>query len=356
LRTLVFWGETPLSRAKARSAQGAVILLWGRREAEEEAGCKTADFSPEGAARIEAAARDWADAVGERPILEGRPLRDLFSWQEAPLWPLARRFLRSAQSASGQCVRLVESFGLVFEKELPDEVEATGLGQDELTLLERCCTARGVLFQGGDRPRRARSIVPRAKPGPSLRDRVRALRSVFTSGPARVEPGTVVLVRPEGEAAEAFERLLLDRQTIKTTVVGGEDGLAPEELLDPPARKAVEAAAAAFERAFEELKAAASTIAAFQHEGVRFADLAAAADLEALLLDLFPAAVRRAEGLRSLLRAGPARVLCAAEHDTLALQAARMEKVPAVAVAGGGGGARTLAALLDRDTRGGMVG
>ena len=158
MKTLVLWGEAPLAGAKARAAEGARVLLFGRSAAEGDGTVRAADLGP-GAARILGAVTEWASALGERPGTGERSFAELFAWNEVPLWPYLHRFFLSPQSASGQWVRLAESFSFLFETELPDEVEAVGLGADETTLLERCCTARGVLFQGESKKRAARAAV-----------------------------------------------------------------------------------------------------------------------------------------------------------------------------------------------------
>ncbi len=277
-----------------------------------------------------------------------------------PLWPYLHRFFLSPQSAAGQWVRLAESFSFLFETELPDEVEAVGLGADETTLLERCCTARGVLFQGESKKRAARAA---ARPEPlGLRERMRGWRGAFGADKPKATPGALVFVPPEAgptEVGEAFQRLLRvarEDMMLEGFVVGGEGEKGAEDFLDAPARAAVSDAEAAFTRALDELKDAPSTAAAFCHEGVSFADLAVEADLAALLKRVLPAAVRRAEGLRAVLRAVKAKALCAAADDALALRAARLEDIPAIPFAEAKDGPRVLLAL-ERAARGaGMVG
>jgi hypothetical protein len=360
VKALLFWGGGSVAQAKARAAEGVTVLLWGRHEAAPDPLFKTADWTPKMAARIEEAARAWVDALADRPLLEGRPFRDLFDWQGVPLWPFARRFFLSAESASLQCVRLIESYSLVFETELVDEVEAVGLREDEVRLLERSATVRGVLFQSEAKSRSTPALTPRAKGG--FFERVRALRSTFTASALKVEPETVVFARPEGDAGEnakALERLLTvarEELALNVAVLGGDDGLPPERLFDDAARKAVAEAEASFDQAFDTLKAAPSVTAAFTYEGVGFADLAASHDLDALFRHHFPAAVRRAEGLRALLRTEGARVLCATADDDLALAAARLETKPAVPFGDVREGPRVLQALEAAARGSGMVG
>ena len=364
MRTLVFWGDAPLARAKDRAEKGDLILLWGRREGgNEEAQFKTADWSEERAARVETAVVEWTRAVAEKPLLEGRAFGDLFHWEGLSLWPLVERFFLSPRSAAAACVRLVEAFGLVFETELPDEVEASGLRDDEVRLLERCCTARGVLFQGEARGRGGPGTLrPKAREVLSLVGRLRALGSALSRTKGRTAAGTIVFVRPEGEAGEkldAFERLLRvarEEMDLKVTDFGGEGGLGPENLVDGEAQRAIHAAEEAFRKARAELTEAPATVAAFRHDDVGFADLAAAPDLEAVLLGLLPRAVRRVEALRALLRTSSPRALCASADDALALHAGRLAGVPVEAFATAADGPRVLHALQAATRGAGMVG
>ena len=371
MRTLVFWGKAPLPEAMARAARGDRILLFGRPDAAEAPDLPTADFGSEARERIEQAVRSWTEALAERPMLRDGRFHELFAWQEEPLWPLARDFFLSEESAAGRCVRLIESFSVVFETELPDEVEAVGLRADEGALLARACTARGVLFQGESRRRATRPVE---KPsGTGLLDRMRRLGGAFGGGGPKIKKGVLLLVRPglrtprapaRGEHARgalslAFERLLIvarDEMSLPVAVLGGEDGIGPETLLDSAARRAVTEAEAGFARAFGELKDAPSTAAAFFHEGVSFADLCAEADLGTLLNHVFPRAVRRAEGVRAALRASHAPALCATAEDALALRAAQVESTPAIPFGAATDGPRALLALEAAARGAGMVG
>jgi hypothetical protein len=336
------------------------VLLWGRRDVlPPEDGLAVAEFGPEEASRIEEATGRWVDGLAERTLTEGRAFRDLFAWDEVSLFPVARRFLLSTESSAGRSVRLVEAFRVVLEKELPDEVEAEGLLEDEVRLLARACTACGVLFQGGRRTRAPRAGQGlRASPRPGLFHRMRA---ALPAGKPRLMSGSVVFVRPEetSERALAFERLCrvaAEEMAMSVLAVGGGEGPAPESLLDERSRGAVRAAEAALEKRLRELREAPSVAAAFVHDDVSFADLAVASDLDALLLDRLPRAVRRAEGLRSLLRQAAPRALCALHDDTLALAAARLESVPTVPFADVRSGPEVLQALEAASRGAGMVG
>jgi hypothetical protein len=190
---------------------------------------------------------------------------------------------------------------------------------------------------------------------------VASWRAALRSGPPKPASRGLVFARPpvDDELAEPFERLLRvarEEMSLPGVVVGGDDGLVPETLLDATARDAAGTAETAFARRLAELKDAPSAAAAFRHEGVSFADLAAEADLKAALRRVLPAAVRRAEGLRALLRAASPKALCAAAGDVLALRAAELEAVPAEPFAAAKDGPRVLLAL-ERAVRGaGVVG
>jgi hypothetical protein len=256
-------------------------------------------------------------------------------------------------------VRLIESFSLVFESELPDEVEGVGLKADEVRVLERCCTARGVLFQSAAKTRK--ETRRREEPSSTAANHARSWRSLFGGEKPAALESPIVFVRPEGEpddAGLALDRLLLvarDDLGQGPAVVGG-DGLDPARGLDSRAKEALGQAAAAFETELARLKAASSTAAAFTWEGVGFADLAAEADLARLLESLLPAAVRRAEGLRALLRGGRALVVCTHAGDTLALAAAQAEGVRTLPLERAEDGPRVLQALRAAARGEGMVG
>jgi hypothetical protein len=376
VRTLVFWGDAPLAEAKARAARGDRVLLFGRPDAAKAPDLPTVDFGSPARERIEQAVLGWTEALAERPMLRDGRFAELFAWQEEPLWPLAREFFLSEESAGGRCVRLVESFSVVFEAELPDEVEAVGLREDEGALLARACTARGVLFQGESRRRPARQEEKATEPG--LGDRLRHYWEGFSGKRPEMKTGALILVRPpvraprasargvtargetaRGALSSAFERLLIvarDEMSLPVAVLGGEDDIDPATLLDPVARRAVEEAETGFARAFQELKDAPSTAAAFFHEGVSFGDLCAFADLENLLKHALPRAVRRAEGVRTALRASRASALCATAEDALALRAARVEGTPTVPFGAAADGPRVLLALEAAARGAGMVG
>ena len=238
--------------------------------------------------------------------------------------------------------------------------------EDEVRLLERCCTAKGVLFQGEAqrRPGRAASVA-RARDAVSVVDRMRGLPYGLSPQKTKAGDGRVVLReargRGHGESGpRPLERLLRvarEEMGLKVTVVGGEDGLAPESLLDDAARRAARDAQEAFAKALGALKDAPSTVAAFRHDGVAFADLAAAADLEALLGG--PAARRRCGGRKACApccgRARPGRCAPRAD-DALALHAGGLAGVPVVALRRRGGRPRVLHALEAAARGAGMVG
>lgn len=363
MRTLVFWGEGPLAKARARAAQGTRVLLWGRRDAlPPDALLPSAEFGPEEASRIEEASRRWVDGLAEQTMAPERTFREIFAWEQVPLFPQVRRFFLSAESVAGRCVRLVEAFRVVLEKELPDEVEAFGLLEDEVRLLERSCTARGVLFQGGTKTRAARTGEGlRGTVRPGLVDRMRALRSALPAARPRLEKGAVVFVRPEdpsekGEALERLRRVAAEEMSLRVAAIGGEEGPAAEAFLDDEGRRAVRQGEDALEKLCRESSQAASVAAAFAHDDVGFADLAAASDMEALFLERLPRTVRRAEGVRCVLRQAAAPAMCALHEDALALAAARVQGVLAVPFADPRNGPEVLQALESAARGAGMVG
>jgi hypothetical protein len=362
LKTLVFWGDAPLARARERQAPDTTLLLWGRPSVEGSSTTfRSADLNPAQALRIETEAASWAAAFGDKPLLEGRSFAELYRWKDEPLWPAAHAALSASTSASSGCLRLIGTFDFFFETELPDEVEAFGLPADEARLLERCATARGVLFQGKVPGPPARPLAAHGGPG-LLGAAFRALRSAGERGRmAKVPPG-VVFVRPEGTDAarsEAFERLIASaREELSQPclVVGGNDGPAPEILLDRTGRAAAGEADKVFERALTELVDTPAVADAFRHHRVGFADLAAVSDLGLIFGNALPRSVRRYEACASLVREGKVLAVCALREDSLPLAAARAAGIPAEPLTDPGDGARVLQALRQALGAGGMVG
>lgn len=140
MKSLVLWG-----RASEPPADGRRYVRW---------------FDERAALRDDAdeAAMAWTKAVGRRPWLDGRRLRDLLVWRDVPLWWFAELYLYHSTAAPGH-VRTIETCARILERERPDEVEQVGLEAVEALLLARVCSAMGVLFQG-------RTVVPRV-PGPA---------------------------------------------------------------------------------------------------------------------------------------------------------------------------------------------
>lgn len=132
---------------------GARILAWDEPAAQALASARVPFDSvpgllgPDARAEAEAAAIPWTKAFGRRPLLEGRSFRELSSWKGVPLFYFAELFLHHSTASPGY-VRAIELFHRVLEATAPREVEASGLTPAETLLLQRTCTARGVLFQG----------------------------------------------------------------------------------------------------------------------------------------------------------------------------------------------------------------
>ncbi|HET7292533.1 MAG TPA: CDP-glycerol glycerophosphotransferase family protein [Vicinamibacteria bacterium] len=132
---------------------GARILAWDEAAAQALASarvpCDTLAslLGSEACAEAFAAAIPWTKAFGRRPLLEGRSLLQLLSWKGVPLFYFAELYLHHSTASPG-FVRAIELFHRVLEKVAPAEVEAAGLSPEETLLLQRTCTARGVLFHG----------------------------------------------------------------------------------------------------------------------------------------------------------------------------------------------------------------
>ena len=194
------------------------------------------------------------------PARDGR-FRELFHWEGLSLWPLVERFfLGSDERGRGCCVRLVESFGLVFETELPDEVEAVGLREDEVR-------AAGALLHGQGRAVPGRGAAPRRTARSVEHDAGTAFPSSDACAPwdrlldatAELEAGAVVFVRPggsrvRGAAGEALERLLAAarERAPRSRWWGARTVSHPRALLDADARRAIGTAEAAFHASLRE--------------------------------------------------------------------------------------------------------
>jgi hypothetical protein len=358
VKTLVFWGDAAPERARERARGGATVLLWKRHEAlAGDPAFKTADLDPVAAARVERAVARFTARLGERPIADGQRLGDRVRYEDASAWPLIERFFLGPDSAASRAVRLVEAMTVAFETELPDEVEAEGLAEDERVLLERCCTARGVLFHGHTRWRGTRRA---GRSG--IETGWQALRSWLGAAPPSPPRGSAFVVWSDAEDSTLTSKAAAALRAVpgaQVADIGGPSGVDPAAFVSGEARDALKRTERELARLLEGIRSAPAAAACFSHEDVVFSDLCMEPDFDALFGARLPAAFRRAEGLRALVRRVVPPLVCAAATDVFALAAARVEKVPAVPLAGPGDVERAVAALRAGGARpdaGAMVG
>ena len=155
MKTLVLWGDGGVEAARARHEDGAALLLWDgeRSTALDAAGIpyrSAASLTAGAQDEIDEAAMAWTKEWGRRPLLDGRSFRELFAWKGVSLWWFAELYLHHSTDAPRH-VRVIESVHRILDAEAPDELETVGLSPEDTLLVERTCTARGVLFHG---PRR----------------------------------------------------------------------------------------------------------------------------------------------------------------------------------------------------------
>jgi hypothetical protein len=391
MKSLLFWAGGSTSVARRRVDEGARVVLWNDgREADLRATGvafrpAASYLEPGGRERIEEAAIAWTKAWGQRPLADGRSLRELVEWKGLSLWWWAELYLHHSTDAT-RWVRLVELLTRIFEAEAPDEVEACGLPADEELLLARTCTAWRVLFHGAARSRAAgrrwrtwrvsfesrlntlkagvaalKATLLRRPPLPRGGDERRTV--LFLSHAAfwrdRRDPGTGDVHAFE----HYFDRLIPETDAhpeLRAHVVAVGPRAAfrrrgvPQRVsdwlrLNPDSaryvhlnryttlrvfaelRRATRSARAAWKR----LRHAAGLRESFSHSGVNFADLAAP-DLAATLLLQMPWAVRSfEESAEALAHVRPAALCLYAESSgwgRAALAAARAAGVPSVGV------------------------
>ena len=156
MKTILVLGEPALDLARARANEGAVLVAWTETAA---AALRSAGIAFRTGRdyltaadddAVDEAAMAWTKSWGTRPLRDGRSFRDLLEWKGVSLWWFAELYLHHSTLAPGY-VRTVEYFHRILEAEGPTEVESAGLSAEEAVLLERTCTARGLLFHG--RPR-----------------------------------------------------------------------------------------------------------------------------------------------------------------------------------------------------------
>jgi len=392
LKSALFWGAASADLARRRTAEGTSVVLvaWtdGAAAALRSAGLpfKTAReyLSPDDDDAVDEAAMAWTKAWGTRPMRDGRSFRDLLEWKGVSLWWFAELYLHHSTRAPGH-VRSIETFHRILEAERPAEVEAAGLTAEDEVLLERTCTARGLLFHG--RPRVPRLRLTAEARAVSLRARWNGLKTVLgalkarTAGPPpapRAAGKAIVLFlshaafwrrRGEGDGEPGrdyehyFEAIIPG--------VAAQSGLLPAVVAVGPraafrrrgardrvgewlalpaeaapyvpvnryttwavARQTLRASRLARE-AWRTLRGSPGMREAFSHRGVAFADLAVA-DLAGTLLLQLPWAVRSYEEMAAVLdHLRPAAVCLYAESSgwgRAAVAACRAARVPTVAV------------------------
>jgi len=390
MKSLIFWADGAPDLASKRRSEGGAFVLWNEDRAEtllsagvpyqtvgDYVGAREADA-------VDEAAMAWTKSWGSRPLRDGRSFRDLLDWKGVSLWWFAELLLHHSTEAP-RYVRLIETFHRILEEEHPEEVEAAGLSAEEAVLLERTCTARGLLFHGRAAPQRLRlatrtRLVPLRARWNDVKTFLGALKAVAAGPPSA--PGSSGKKNVLFLSHAAFWRHRKDPETDEPNAyehyfdalipqVAAHPGLRPVVLavgpraafrrrgvrdrvrewlrLRPEAgpylavnryttwavlRETLRASALARE-AWRVLRRSPGMRAAFSHRGVAFADLAAP-DLAGTLLLQLPWAVRSYEEMAAALRGlRPATVCLYAESSgwgRAALAACRAAGVPTVAV------------------------
>ncbi|PYQ51930.1 MAG: hypothetical protein DMF78_12295, partial [Acidobacteria bacterium] len=371
--------------AAAAAAREQTTVAWDE-EAEKALRARGAVFrtvaqvlGPGAGEAIDDAAVAWTKAFGRRPLVDGRSFRELYAWKGVSLWWFAELFLHHSTQAA-HYVRVIEVAHRLLDGERPDELEAHGLPADEALLVERSCTARGVLFHGGSAgPARRRSVaavVAQARWN-AAKAWVTAAKSALGDASATPAPPVALFLshaafwreRAEDAAGSAatyehyFDRLI--------PAVGEDGTLRPFVLAVGPRaafrRRGLGArlsewmalhgdragyvhvnryhgrgvlqetrrGTALARRIWAELKGRPAVREAFSHRGVVFADLSEP-DLAATVLLQLPWAIRSYEEMAAALVAVRPAVVCLYAESSgwgrAALAACRAAAVPTVAV------------------------
>ncbi len=323
----------------------------------------------------------WTKEWGRRPLLDGRSFRELFAWKGVSLWWFAELYLHHSTDAPRH-VRVIESVHRILDAEAPDELETVGLSPEDTLLVERTCTARGVLFHG---PRRLTRFPAAGKVAAVVRSsRWNAAKALLTAAKARLagpppapppEPAPTVLflshaafwrARAEGEDAVEYEHYF-DR----LIPAAAESGLRPfvvavgpraafrrrgrreqvaewlrfgapddpfvhvNRYSDARVHREVRRATATIREGWERLRRSPALADAFSHRGVAFADLAEA-DLAGTMLLQLPWAVRCYEEMAAVLASVRPAVVCLYAESSgwgrAAVAACRAAGVPTVAI------------------------
>jgi CDP-glycerol:poly(glycerophosphate) glycerophosphotransferase len=399
MKTLVLWGDGGVEAARSRHEEGAALLLWDgeRSKALEAAGIpyRTAASLTAGAQdEIDEAAMAWTKDWGRRPLLDGKSFRELFAWKGVSLWWFAELYLHHSTDAPRH-VRVIESVHRILDAEAPDELETVGLSPEDTLLVERTCTAHGVLFHG---PRRLSRFPADRKVAAVVRSsRWNAAKALVTEAKARLAgppsappegaaPTVLFLSHAafwRARAEEAPAPHVAGREPMAGDVAGyehyfdrlipaaAEAGLRPfvvavgpraayrrrgrrEQLTewlrfgspgdpfvhvnrysDARVHREVRRATAMIRQGWERLRRSPALADAFSHRGVAFADLALA-DLAGTMLLQLPWAVRCYEEMAAaLVSVRPAVVCLYAESSgwgRAAVAACRAAGVPTVAI------------------------
>jgi hypothetical protein len=386
MKTLVFWGDGGVEVARARHEEGASLLLW---DGERSRALDAASIPYRSAASLTAGAQDeideaamaWTKEWGRRPLLDGRSFRELFAWKGVSLWWFAELYLHHSTDAPRH-VRVIESVHRILDAEAPEEVESVGLSPEDTLLVERTCTARGVLFHG---PRPLRHFPAARKVAAVVRSsRWNEAKALATAAKARLAgpppapaeggaPSVLFLShaafwRARGEGDEAveyehyFDRLIpaAAEAGLRPFVVavgpraafrrrGRRERLAewlrfrsPDDPFvhvnrysDARVHRDVRKATAMIRQGWERLRRSPALADAFSHRGVAFAELAEA-DLAATMLLQLPWAVRCYEEMAAVLASVPPAVVCLYAESSgwgrAAVAACRAKGVPTVAI------------------------
>lgn len=400
MKALILWNEGGVESARTRHEEGATLLLWDgdRSAALEAAGIpyrSAAGLTASAQDAIDEAAMAWTKAWGRQPLEDGKSFRELFAWKGVSLWWFAELYLHHSTDAPRH-VRVIESVHRILDAEAPDEVETVGLSPEDTLLVERTCTARGVLFHG---PRRLTGSPAAGKVGRVLRQsRWNAAKAILTAakarlaGPPPVPPPTAAptvlflshaafwRARDEGppwgdrvlapprehrgveEYEHYFDRLIpaAAEQGMRPFVVavgpraafrrrGRREQvaewlrLAPHDgpyvhvnrYSDARVHGEVRRATAMIRAGWARLRRSPALVGAFSHRGVAFADLAEA-DLAATMLLQLPWAVRCYEEMAAVLASVRPAVVCLYAESSgwgrAAVAACRAAGVPTVAI------------------------
>jgi hypothetical protein len=308
-------------------------------------------------------------------VRAGLSLREAAEWKGVSLWWFAELFLHHSTRAT-RFVRVVETAARVIEALRPAEIAAHGLPADEALLVERACTAAGVLYDG---PRgRARSL---RKARAAIAGRWNGLKAVGATakallsgrpGPAPAPPVALFLshaafwrTRDGDEAYEHyFDRLIPEitaRGVLRPFVVavgpraafrrrgarervaewmgpgggGGEPFVHIHRYLDGRVLGEIRRGGALAREAWRRLASSAGLRDALEHRGVRLSDLATD-DVAATFHLQLPWAVRSYEEMAAVLRAVRPAVVCLYAESSgwgrAAIAACRAAGVPTVAV------------------------